>query len=62
MDYVKGFILVRSNGEFCTIPGFLPIACTFGFGFVYAFWQGDTIELKIPSLNGTVFKQLLECL
>ncbi len=37
MDYVKGFILVRSNGELYTIPGFLPITCTFRFGFVYVF-------------------------
>ncbi len=36
-DYVKGFILVRSNGELYTIPGFLPITCTFRFGFVYVF-------------------------
>jgi hypothetical protein len=56
MDYVKGFIHVRSNGEFCTILSFLPIACTFGFGFVYAFWQRDTTKLKFSSLNGIAFK------
>jgi hypothetical protein len=38
MDYVKGFIPVRLNGELCTIPGFLPIACTSGSGFVCAFF------------------------
>jgi len=60
LDYVNGFIPVRSNGEFYTIPSFLPITCTSGFGFVYVFWQGDTIELRISSLNGIAFKQLPE--
>jgi hypothetical protein len=62
MDYVKGLIPVRLNGELCTIPGFLSIACTSGSGFVFVFLQRDTTELKILSLNGTAFKQLPECL